>query len=678
MARLSGDGTSLVIARVLLAALIVPAVAGKLAMAGEPVAGGEPAAPPAPPEVTEVSPKWAALKPPAVMLLKEIEYTVSSDLTYRIRERRRIKILNKGGHRFSEVIVFYNTLSETLEIEEARTIKPDGEAVALDPANVRDVKSTALLVYTESRYKRFSMPSVEDGCILDYTFVKTGRNLHLSREFWKTLVIETDIPQERVTIRLSVPQSKRVATKLVPEQPAFEVTSSEHEQEYGRTIEFAMRDVPPLSTEPQAPPPPALGTRLIFTSIPSWETVWKWYRGLSDEARRPDEAITKAVGEVIAGAATDLGKARAIYNYVCSKIRTVGLQLGPHGYQPHSAASIYENRYGDCKDKAILLLTMLDVAGLEGSIVLVPTDAMAQVDPDMPTLDQFDHAIATLVVGDTRYWLDTTGGETAFGDVPVRDQGRIVFVIGKERGEFMGIPVQRADENTLKNTGTAALAADGTLTMTERIEYTGAFATMFRDEYRYDEAAVQRRELAEALNNFCAGAVLGEYAIAGMDDLADTVVYTRAYTAPDYAALADDLMVLTAPLQRIGLLELTALAERRQPLRLGQTMRREGELTLTIPEGYHVRNLPKPVTLVTDVGSYAESYKVNRDGAIVCRNRFELSVPVIEPKDYPAFREFVRRVAREQRRIIVLMKKPSPEEGDDEASEEETGSTDDV
>jgi hypothetical protein len=179
--------------------------------------------------VAEAGSAWAALKPPAVMLLKEIDYAVNADLTYRIREHRRIKILNKGGHEYSEVIVFYNTLSETLKIEEAKTIRPDGEVVELDENEIHDVKSTTSLFYTESRYKRFSMPAIEDGCVLDYTFVKTGRNVHLSREFWQTFEIETDIPQDEVAVRLTIPLTKRVTHKLLPQTPPFAVEFKETE-----------------------------------------------------------------------------------------------------------------------------------------------------------------------------------------------------------------------------------------------------------------------------------------------------------------------------------------------------------------------------------------------------------------------------------------------------------------
>ncbi|MBN1916839.1 MAG: DUF3857 domain-containing protein [Verrucomicrobia bacterium] len=619
-------------------------------------------------EVTEAGSKWAELKPPAIVLLKEIDYSISTDLTYRIRERRRVKVLNKGGHEYSEVIVFYNTFSETLEIEEAKTIKPSGEVAVLDAANIHDVKSTTALFYTESRYKRFSMPSVEDGCILDYTFVKTGKSVQLSREFWNTFAIEMPIPQERVVMRFTVPDTKRVNTRFVPSEPPFSVEKSERTERYGQTVEYVLTDIAPLRSEPYGPAPAALSTRLISTSIASWDMVWDWYRRLSDNARQADEPIRQAVAQAIEGQTTELEKARAVYNYVCSKIRYVGLELGPHGYQPHSASSIYENRYGDCKDKATLLLTMLDEAGIRGSIVLVATDVMAQVDPEMPTLDQFNHAIATVVIDGTRYWLDSTGGETAFGDIPVNDQGRTVFVIGEAKGEFMQIPVLPAEANLLRNTGTAAVGRDGTLRVEEHVEYRGAFADQFRATYRYADAAGQKAMLQEALGNFSAGATLDQYAIQGMVEMADAIVYSRTYTAPSYASTAGDLIVLTAPLQRIGLLNLATIPERQQPLRLGQTMRREGELVLAVPQGFRVRNLPEALEIRTEIGTYSESYSVNKDGAIVCCNRFELGVAEISPADYAEFRAFVRDVAQAQRRIIVLIEEASLAEHADGAA----------
>ena len=608
--------------------------------------------------ILESGKKWEALRPPAVVLLHDIEYTVHSDLTYRIKERKQIKILNKGGHSYSDVIIFYNTAYETLSIDSAKTIKAGGETDELNPNKILDVKATQTMMYTESRYKRFSMPSIEDGCVIDYTFVKTGRNLHLSRDFWRTFIIEKTIPQDEFRITFNIPKTKKITHKFTKKDPRFKLEESEDEDKYSRTSRFVMKDISPLVPEPNSPSVRELSTRLIVTSIPSWADIWSWYTKLSDNARDSNEEIESIVAEITDGKNTDLEKARAIYDWVSKNIRYVGLELGKHGYQPYKATSIFDNKFGDCKDKATMLLSMLDIAGVKGgSIVLIPTNSMAQVDTSMPTLDQFNHAIATIVIDGKRYWLDTTGGETAFGDIPVSDQNREVFVIGDDKGEFMVIPVQAPEENLLDNQSELVLTAKGTITGRDIITYTGAFATAFRHRYKYESAAAQRQALENVLNKFIPAARLVNYEIEGIDTLADEISYSREYKVEEYAPVADDLLILNVPLQKIGMSEIVSTGERIHPLVIGQTMMRKGKVTLRIPEGYRVRNKPKPVEITNNFGSYMEKYEFDKkEGVLRSENSFKLDRVRIEPDEYPELKEFIDEIAKTQRRLVILIK----------------------
>ena len=602
--------------------------------------------------------KWEKLRPAAVVLLHDIEYTVHSDLTYRIKERKQIKILNKRGHVYSDVIIFYNTAYETLSIESARTVKPDGKVHELNPRDILDVKATQSMMYTDSRYKRFSMPSVSEGCIIDYTFVKTGKNLHLSKDFWRTFTVEKKIPQEKFRITFNIPKTRKITYKFTKNELPFKLDKEESEGRYSRTFVFAMEDIYPLTQEPKSPPVQELSTRLIVTSIASWDHVWKWYRELAEGARDSDDEMKKLVGEITKGLDSDVEKARAIYDWVSGSIRYVGLELGKHGYQPHKATSIFSNKFGDCKDKATLLISMLEVAGVEGgSIVLIPTNIMAQVDVSTATLDQFNHVIATIVIDGRRYWLDTTGGETAFGDIPVSDQGRMVFVIGEEKGEFLLVPIEGPSENLLHNRSELELSADGTVTGRDVVTYTGAFATAFRRKYKYESLDAQKRVLEDVLSKFMTAAVLKEYNIEGLNSLADKIVYTREYTAEEYAPVADDLIILNVPLQKIGMLDLVTAGERKNSLVVGQTMMRKGEVALTIPEGYGVRNKPEDIEIRKDFGSYVERYEFDEEaGVIKCENAFTFDRVRITPGEYADFKAFIEEVAKKQRRLVILIR----------------------
>ena len=106
-------------------------------------------------------------------------------------------------------------------------------------------------------------------------------------------------------------------------------------------------------------------------------------------------------------------KVRALYEWVSRNIRYVSLSFGVGRYQPHAAAEVLENRYGDCKDKATLLEALLEAEGFHGVPVLI--NSKADIDPEVPTPLQFDHAFTFVSLDGHDYWLDPTIGVGPFG-----------------------------------------------------------------------------------------------------------------------------------------------------------------------------------------------------------------------------------------------------------------------
>ena len=106
----------------------------------------------------------------------------------------------------------------------------------------------------------------------------------------------------------------------------------------------------------------------------SWDEAGRLYHALFDEpAEKPDTDIAAQVETLVSGKPMTLSKIDALYNYVSREIRYVAIEIGIGGYQPHPAPDVYKNKYGDCKDKATLLMTMLDHIGLRGYPALVGT-----------------------------------------------------------------------------------------------------------------------------------------------------------------------------------------------------------------------------------------------------------------------------------------------------------------
>lgn len=143
-----------------------------------------------------------------------------------------------------------------------------------------------------------------------------------------------------------------------------------------------------------------------WTTFPDWAAVGAWYRDLSVSRATPDAAIKARVAELTAGKPTDLEKAQALYAYVSSQIRYIGVSFGIGRYQPHTAAEVLANQYGDCKDKHTLLAAMLAAAGLHADPTLI--GAGIRFNPAVPSPAAFNHLITHLTLAGQPVWLDST------------------------------------------------------------------------------------------------------------------------------------------------------------------------------------------------------------------------------------------------------------------------------
>ena len=143
-----------------------------------------------------------------------------------------------------------------------------------------------------------------------------------------------------------------------------------------------------------------------------WAQVAAWYADLEKGRTDPTPEIRAKTQELIQGRATELEKIAALYDYVAKNIRYVSLSFGLGRYQPHSAADVFKNQYGDCKDKHTLLAAMLQAAGIPSDAALIPFSR--KIDLDVPSPSQFDHMITAVPIGDELIWMDSTAEVAPF------------------------------------------------------------------------------------------------------------------------------------------------------------------------------------------------------------------------------------------------------------------------
>jgi tetratricopeptide (TPR) repeat protein len=288
-------------------------------------------------------------------------------------------------------------------------------------------------MYTDARQKHVTVPGLAVGDVIEYDVVINAKPL-LAGQFWHIWNFEQRMIALDEQLDLNVPANRTVKIKS-PEG----VGVSNHVEGDRRLYHWAtanLKTPPPVDIfedfkfdvikllggeGPPAPP------RVMFSTFQSWSEIADWYAELERDRRVPTPEIRAKADEIARGQQTDEAKAQALYYWVSQNIRYVSLSFGVGRYQPHPAADVFSNRYGDCKDKTTLLEAMLEAEDLHAHAVLA--NSIMDVDPDMPNPLQFDHAYTFLQVAGKNTWLDSTLGVGPFGYLLPQLRGKEALVV---------------------------------------------------------------------------------------------------------------------------------------------------------------------------------------------------------------------------------------------------------
>ena len=245
-----------------------------------------------------------------------------------------------------------------------------------------------------------------------------------------------------------------------------------------------------IRREPDMPPLEGVAGQMIVSFFPSggtsrknefanWDGMGSWYRNLVSGRMDASEPIKQEVNSLTAGKTTTLAKMQAIAAFVQHDIRYVAISLGIGGWQPHAAPDVFSHRYGDCKDKATLMRTMLREIGVDSYHVVINTERGA-VSRETPAHNGFNHVILAIKLPDDVkdpsliaviqhpklgriLFFDPTNEITPFGQIGGYLQANYGLLVTAEGGELVELPQQASAMNSIQRVGKLTLDANGIL-----------------------------------------------------------------------------------------------------------------------------------------------------------------------------------------------------------------------
>ncbi|MGA2595104.1 MAG: DUF3857 domain-containing protein [Bryobacteraceae bacterium] len=610
---------------------------------------------------------------PAVVLFSEQAVTVDESGRVVTSDRKAIRILTREGRK--EAVAGQIYVMNTGKVRDLRAwlIRPSGEVKKYGKGEVLDIALAQNDVYNEVRERAVvASEDADPGAVFGYEAVSEDRSVFTQFE-WS---FQSRMPALLSRYTLTVPQGWRAEAvvfngKVAPEQS-------------GSSYTWECRNLPFIEPEPASPAMDSMVPRLAVSYFPAgsakatqgkffngWPDVARWLAELEESQGAADGDLSAKAGGLVAGAKSEWERIRAIGSYV-QAVRYVAIQTGigrGGGYKPHLASEVFRKQYGDCKDKANLMRTMLRVAGIPAYIVSIYSGDPAYVREDWPSPQQFNHAIVAVKLSDFAtqapavadhpklgrlLFFDPTDEYTPPGDLPQHEQGSLALVDAADAGGLIRMPVMPASANRVERETEVALGPDGSIVSQVRERAYGQSAAAFRHVLRSQARADFTKSIEQWISSGANGATVGkmEPADAPADGRFDLQLEFRAAR---YAQLMQGRLLIFRPavLLRRDRAVFTE-AKRQNPVVLHGEAFQE-TVRVKLPAGFKIDEMPEGGHLDTPFGSFTCSYAAKGEDLTFAR-KLEIKAGVIPVEQYGALKAFFEQVAGAEQAPVVLVK----------------------
>lgn len=590
-----------------------------------------------------------------IYLVSESEEEVLEGGRSREVSRDVFLVVSERGKEYGNITIGFNARYETVRLDYARTITPEGKVLPVRANAVKVVTPYSdYPSYSDYKELTFSLPGVIEGAVVDYRTIRDASPV-IEGTFSSQTLLQTSNPVLLSRYKVTAPEGLKVKyyarSALKGVDPSPRVSQSAGKKTYA----WEYRNVPQILTEGDMPPFGEVAFGLYVTSLESWQAFGDWWSRKIMGKTEPSRAIREKTNELVRGLRSPAEKVAALYDYVKREVRYVSLDFGKSGYEPEKAQEVFENKYGDCKDKSTLLVSMLKAAGIESGYVLIPTTGRPALTPGFPYPFQFDHAIAVVKDGEGLRFLDPVAEEYGAESLPGYDQDREVLVFLDGKMAFGRTPLVGPERNVTRTFQTIDLEADGSICSKVAWSAGGNAEAGLRAIFR-ERSPVRIREYFEGVaDGMAPGAKVVEYHFSDPADFQTPFVMDLAFSADDYGRPAGDMLILPYPGPIFGCAR-AAKSERRYPIVFNTRAAKVSETEVNVPEGLAAYYLPEATTVSNGFLEFDSRFET-RGRRIFHRAEMRRKATRIPPEAYGDYRRDCKAIEKAQQKSL-LFKRP--------------------
>ncbi|HUR81647.1 MAG TPA: DUF3857 domain-containing protein [Thermoanaerobaculia bacterium] len=529
-----------------------------------------------------------------------------------------------GVQNASELELDFDPSFQRLVLHHVRVIRGATRIDALEPDEIRVIEKEEESddrIYDGERTALLFLRDVRPGDVIDYAWSIDGANPITNGRYTDDFDLSSGVPTRRMRHRLLWPAGKPLQWR--GGDPTILGDGAT------QSLTWERKDVVALDVEDELPSWYEPWQSIEVSEFASWREVAAWAALMFTLDARSQSEVKALAAKITAEHPTREARITAAIRFVQDEVRYLGIEMGSNSHQPHQPWETLQSRWGDCKDKTLLLVSLLRELGLEAYPALVNTRLQQRLAEKLPSPFLFDHVISQVIDGGKTYWVDGTiseqGGTLSTIETPndtfalvVRpDTVRLAKVVTNMNG---GVDVDQT-YTTTDYTKPTELTVKTTYSGSDADSVRSELATLSLEDYAHD------RINALAVDQPKIHAV--GLPVVADDRLRNIVVVTERYRVPELWSDGEWSWyprVLGRQLTRPDTMIRSMPLAFSHPLNVRQTA------TFNFPEDMAVEKM----TSVTETPAFRYDYTVDSNGrTVTIRQSLRSLADHVDVKDVP-------------------------------------------
>ena len=575
--------------------------------------------------------------------------------------RMAITILNPKAKNYASLIVGYDKFS-TIRFFKGTVYDAAGGVIKkLKQSDVYDQSAyDGVSLFSDARLKKADLSQGTYPYTVEFEYEISYKRLYDIPDF--SLYHDDEISIQRQKYSIIYPQELTPRYKLFKvEEPKRIMLENKKE-----AMEWVFENTLPEKFEKMGPDPQYVIPNIKAAPVDfefggyagkmdTWENFAKWQADLNRGRDVLSEETKQTIRELTKNATTTEEKTRILYEYLQSKTRYVGIQLGIGGLQPFEAKTVEETGYGDCKALSNYTVALLKEAGIKAYYTtIMGGDYAPAVDANFPS-DQSNHIIVGVPNQKDTIWLECTSQTNPFGYLGNFTGDRYGLMITENGGKLVRTPTYTAEQNSQSRTADVFIEMTGDAKAIVKTIYQGLQYENGNLNFILDNQFDDQKKWVQS-NTQIPSFDINSFSIKSVKNRIPEAIVTLDLTLKRYASVSGKRIFITANLMNRSTFIPEKAENRKTSIVRRMAYIDSDTIHYHFPDGLYPEFLPESVNLKSRFGEYEVRYKMDDKGLTYIR-RIRMNKGEFPPDSYQELIDFYKSISKADNTKIVFMSK---------------------